>query len=48
MRLNWNRERWRTRDRLLDYLSAIKPPYPQVVKKNKDKKQQQQQTNKEA
>ena len=26
--LNWNRERWRTRDRLLDYDFSIVPPLP--------------------
>lgn len=25
---NWNKERWRTRDRLLDYDSSIMPPHP--------------------
>ncbi len=28
MILNWNRERHRTRDRLLDYDAAIMPPHP--------------------
>lgn len=28
MRLNWNTERWRTRDRLLDYDITIVPPHP--------------------
>lgn len=28
LRLNWNEERWRTRDRLLDYDITIVPPHP--------------------
>ena len=31
MRLNWNRERWRTRDRLLEYDSNIYPMVPHTA-----------------
>ena len=29
-KLNWNRERWRTRDLLLEYDTAIMPPHPRA------------------
>lgn len=31
LRLNWNRERWRTRDRLLEYNTDIMPPSPRAA-----------------
>ena len=29
--LNWNRERWRTRDLLLEYDTSIMPPHPRAA-----------------